>query len=59
MQAAKYSYFYLMAKPIERILNPAYDAETKDKKIQFMLKLSYDTIFYTVATLTSYFTFRK
>lgn len=48
-----------MAKPIERILNPNYDSETRDKKTQYMLKLSYDTIFYTIATLASYLTFRK
>lgn len=58
-QVAKYSYFNLMAKPIERILNPNYDSETRDKKTQYMLKLSYDTIFYTIATLASYLTFRK
>lgn len=58
-QAAKYSYFNLMAKPIERILNPNYDGETRDKKTQYMLKLSYDTIFYTIATAASYLTFRK
>lgn len=48
-----------MAKPIERFINPIYDWDTKSKKIQFMLKLSYDTIFYTVATAAAYFTFRK
>ena len=46
-----------MGRPIEKILDPNYDPETKEKKKKFMLKLSYDTIFYTVATVGSYLTF--
>lgn len=48
-----------MDKPIEKVINPAYDPETREVKKQFMLKLSYDTIFYTIATFCSYFTFRQ
>jgi hypothetical protein len=59
IQAGKYSYFNFMAKYIERLINPNYDWETKSKKTQFMLKLSYDTIFYTIATLAAFLTFRK
>lgn len=48
-----------MAKPIEQILNPNYDIETKEKKMKFMLKLGYDTLFYSLATVVSYLTFRN
>lgn len=48
-----------MAKPIEQILNPNYDIDTKEKKLQFMLKLGYDTMFYLIATAASYLTFRN
>lgn len=48
-----------MAKPVQKILNPNYDAETKAKKTQYLLKLSYDTVFYCIATVTAFLTFRK
>lgn len=47
-----------MEIPISKLLNPSYDLETKKNKTQFMLKLSYDTIFYSIATICSYLTFK-
>lgn len=58
MKAAKKSYFKLMNKPIANLLNPSYEGEVKRAKLQFMLKLTYDTIFYSLATVISYLTFR-
>lgn len=58
-KAAKSSYFSFMSKPLSSILNPSYSGELRNSKLQFMLKLSYDTIFYSIATLASYLTFRN
>ena len=49
----------LMDRPIQSFINPKYDPEVRDMKTKFMLKLSYDTIFYTVATVCAYLTFRN
>jgi len=48
-----------MEDPISKILNPFFDLETKKNKTQFMLKLSYDTIFYSIATICFYLTFKE
>lgn len=48
----------VMEKPIESIIHPKYDSEIKANKVKFMLKMSYDSIFYTVATLCAYLTFK-
>lgn len=48
-----------MNKPIANLLNPSYEGEVKRAKLQFMLKLTYDTIFYSLATVISYLTFRQ
>lgn len=53
----KYSYFNFMKTPILKILNPSYEGEEKERKLQFMLKLSYDTVFYSLATICSYISF--
>ena len=49
----------LMEKQIEKFINPKYDPEVREKKAKFMLKLSYDTIFYTVATTWSFLVFKN
>lgn len=46
-----------MKTPILKILNPSYEGEEKERKLQFMLKLSYDTVFYSLATICSYISF--
>ena len=48
-----------MRRPIEKVLNPNYNAETREKKIMFMQKLSYDTIFYSTSTAVAYLSFRE
>lgn len=48
-----------MRGPIKKIIDPSYNTETMEKKVKFMLKLSYDTIFYSATTVTSYLTFRN
>ena len=43
-----------MRNMIQKILNPKYEGEERLRKIEMLLKLSYDTIFYTTSTVICY-----
>lgn len=47
-----------MKGPISHLISPSYEGVAKDNKIQWMLKMTYDTLFYLTATLCSYFAFK-
>jgi hypothetical protein len=46
-----------MRKPIQAILKPKYEGEEKLRKIEMLLKLSYDTFFYSTSTIICYVIF--
>lgn len=46
-----------MRKPIQAILKPKYEGEEKVRKIEMLLKLSYDTFFYATSTIICYVIF--
>ena len=48
-----------MRSRIEKIVNLRYIGEERIKKREMVLKLSYDTCFYTFATVTAYALFRR
>lgn len=55
----KYSYYALMKNKIEAILHPKYEGEERIYKVNSVLKLSLDSIFYTFTTIFAYFLFRN
>ena len=44
---------------MEKIVHPKYEGEERVRKLNSMLKLSGDTIFYLMATFSSYLLFRN
>lgn len=56
---AKYSWYYLMRNKIEALVHHKYEGEERTHKLRFMLKLSFDSIFYTFCTIMAYVLFRN
>ena len=44
---------------MEKIVHPKYEGEERVRKLNSMLKLSNDAIFYTFVTILAYFLFRN
>jgi len=55
----KYTYYTTMRKPIEKIIHSRYIGEERIKKREMVLKLSYDTVFYSLTTITAFILFRN
>lgn len=56
---AKYSWYYLMRNKIESIVHSKYEGEERIHKHRSMMKLSFDSIFYTFVTILAYVLFRN
>jgi hypothetical protein len=55
----KYSWFYLMSSRIEAMVHSKYEGEERAHKHRSILKLSFDTIFYSLVTIMAYTMFRN
>ncbi len=58
LQITKYGYYHFMRNKINRVINLKYEGEVRDKKTIYVLKLSYDTLFYSFTTIVAYLFFR-
>ena len=57
---AKYGYYYIARKTfIKGLVNPKYQGWERDRKVEMLLKLSFDSFFYLVGTLYSFYYFRQ
>lgn len=55
----KYSYYALMKNKIEAILHSKYEGEERIYKLNSVLKLSLDTIFYSSASILAFILFKN
>lgn len=57
-QCVKYSWFYFLEAYIESIVHSKYEGEERVHKTRSLLKLSFDSLFYTFVTVFAYVLFR-
>lgn len=48
-----------MKNLINSIVHPKYEGEMRERKTKYVLKLSYDCMFYSFTTIVSYLFFRE
>jgi ceramide synthetase len=54
----KYSYYHFMKGVVERVLHSKYEGEERIYKVNSVLKLSLDSVFYSFTTVLAYILFR-
>lgn len=55
----KYSYYHFMKGWVESIVSSKYEGEERIYKVNSVLKLSLDSVFYSFTTILAYFLFRE
>jgi hypothetical protein len=58
IKVMKYSYYHFMRNRIAGILHSKYQGEERVYKLNSVLKLSLDSVFYSLTTVFAYFLFK-